>query len=569
MAGARSFERGEAYFTSGQVGSLAEHQGTIAATVQGTQAYRVKLGVEAGEVRHSCTCPVGQDGVFCKHGVAVGLAWLDQQRPRVPGGPRAATPAVSMDDVGAWLAGQEKHALVELLMDQAMADDRLRQRLLLQAAKGRVKGLDLATYKRAIDEAVAPGDFVDYHAAHHYAAGIDDVIDSIEELLADGFAAEVITLSEHALEAVEAAMEFIDDSDGYMSGVFERLQTIHLKACRKVKPDPGALARRLFAWELRTDWDTFYGAVETYAGVLGKPGLAMYQELAEAEWAKVPSLGPKRTDAATYGERFRITQIMETLARQTGDVEAVVAVKRRDLSSAYAYLQIAEAYRAARKHDLALEWAERGVNAFPDRTDWRLREFLAREYHRRQRHDEAMALVWAAFAEAPALEQYRTLKAHADKGGRWTEWRAKALGVFRQSIAAAKREPRGDRWGWYRAADHTELVRVLPWEHDVEAAWREATEGGCSNGLWMELARKREAKHPEDALRVYQRQVEPVVNQKNNQAYREAVGLLRTVHRLMKRLGRTAEFARYLESVRVAHKAKRNFIKLLDGARWS
>jgi uncharacterized Zn finger protein len=283
----------------------------------------------------------------------------------------------------------------------------------------------------------------------------------------------------------------------------------------------------------------------------------------------VPPLGPKRTDAATYGERFRITQIMEMLARQTGDVEAVVAVKRRDLSSAYAYLQIAEAYRAARKHDLALEWAERGVKAFPDRTDWRLREFLAGEYHRRQRHDEAMALVWAAFAEAPALEQYRTLKAHADKSGRWTEWRAKALGVFRQSIAAAKREVRGDRWGWHRAADHTELVRVLLWEHGVEAAWREATEGGCSNGLWMELAGKREAKHPEDALRVYQRQVEPVVNQKNNQAYREAVGLLRKVHGLMKRLGRTAEFASYLESVRVAHKAKRNFIKLLDEARWS
>lgn len=41
---------------------------------------------------------------------------------------------------------------------------------------------------------------------------------------------------------------------------------------------------------------------------------------------------------------------MEAQASQTGDVEAVVAIKRRDLSSAYAYLQIAETYRAARSN---------------------------------------------------------------------------------------------------------------------------------------------------------------------------------------------------------------------------
>ena len=36
--------------------------------------------------------------------------------------------------------------------------------------------------------------------------------------------------------------------------------------------------------------------------------------------------------------------------------------------------------------------AERGLRSFPERADSRLREFLAQEYHRRERHDEAMAL---------------------------------------------------------------------------------------------------------------------------------------------------------------------------------
>jgi uncharacterized Zn finger protein len=255
---------------------------------------------------------------------------------------------------------------------------------------------------------------------------------------------------------------------------------------------------------------------------------------------------------------------METLARQSGDVEAVVAIKRRDLSHAYAYLEIAETYREAREHDLALEWAERGVKAFPERTDPRLREFLAEEYHRRKRYAEAMELVWSEFTDLADLSQYQNLKRHAGRCRQWPVWREKALDHLRGRIAQAKRESEGRRWGWAAPSDHTELVRVFLWEKDVEAAWREAREGGCSDDLWLQLAAKREPGHPEDVLPIYQREVEAAVAGKNNVAYAAAIGYVRAVGRVLVRLKREAEFPRYLESVRAAHKPKRNFIKLLD-----
>lgn len=576
MAGARSFERGEDYFVNGQVEAIAEHKGAITAKVRGTRPYQVKLRVEKENLEYSCTCPVGADGEFCKHCVAVGLAWLDGSTLGLTSKARQvklseegqASPAVTMHDVRAYLAGQGKKALVDMLVDQAMADDRLRRRLFMKAAKKSSKGLDLTTYRRAIDEAVEPGGFVDYRSAYDYASGIEEAIDSLQEPLKEGHAAEVIELTEHALEAVEEAMGSVDDSDGYMGGILERLQDLHHKACRKAKPDSEALARRLFEWELVADYDTFYGAAETYADVLGEKGLAVYRKLAEAEWAKVPALGPGRDDPEKYGKRFRITHIMETLARQTGDVEAVVAVKKRDLSSAYDYLQIAETYKNAGKRDLALEWAERGVKAFPERTDSRLREFLAEEYHRRKRHNEAMALIWAEFTESSSLEQFKKLKTHAERMGQWQPWREKAFRYLREHIAGAKHERQMTGWAWYRKADHSELVRIFLWEKDVEAAWREAQEGGCSDNLWLELAAKREKEYPEDALPVYQRQIEPTLNGKNNEAYRETVGLLRKVRELMVRLGRKDKFATYLNEVRAAHKPKRNFMKLLDHARW-
>jgi uncharacterized Zn finger protein len=77
LSGASSFERGEDYFLNGQVKALAEHDGTITAKVRGTYPYRVKLWIEKHDLRYSCTCPVGADGEFCKHCVAVGLTWLE------------------------------------------------------------------------------------------------------------------------------------------------------------------------------------------------------------------------------------------------------------------------------------------------------------------------------------------------------------------------------------------------------------------------------------------------------------------------------------------------------------
>ena len=569
MAGARSFERGEGYFADERVRALAEQDGTVTATVRGTRDYRVSLWAEDGRIEYACTCPVGDDGAFCKHGVAVGLVWLTPGGASRRGPKKTPRPLVTMDDVRAFLAGQDKNALVDLLMVQAKEDDRLRQRLVLKVAKKSPRGLDLATYRKAIDLAMDAEGFVDYGGAYDYAQGIEAAIDSIEELLKDGHAAEVIELAEHALAAAEDAMGSVDDSDGNMGGILERLQALHHKACKKAQPDPEVLARRLFVWELRTDWDTFFGAAATYADVLGKKGLAAYRALAEAEWARVPTLGPGRDDPGKYGKRFRITHIMETLARESGDVETLVAVKSRDLSSAYAYLQIAETYKQARRHDLALEWAERGVRAFPERTDSRLREFLAEEYHRRKRHDEAMTLVWGQFAESPGLDQYQNLKKHADRVDQWPAWRDKALAMMREAIGRAKRDTRNSRWAWSPRTDHAALVRVFLWENDSAAAWREAQEGGCSNDLWLQLAARREKDHPDDAVAVFQQQVEPTLARKNNDAYREAIGLLRKIHGLMGRLGRGRDFPRYLESVRAAHKPKRNFIQLIERAKWS
>src|SRR5215210_8120262 len=118
LAGERYFERGEGYHRDRHVRSLVEHDRVIAAKVLGAHEYRVKLWVEDDGLDYSCDCPLGVDGEFCKHCVAVGLAWLEGGFSEDTSGDVA-----TMDEVRAYLDGREKDELVGIVMEQAMEDE--------------------------------------------------------------------------------------------------------------------------------------------------------------------------------------------------------------------------------------------------------------------------------------------------------------------------------------------------------------------------------------------------------------------------------------------------------------
>ena len=147
-------------------------------------------------------------------------------------------------------------------------------------------------------------------------------------------------------------------------------------------------------------------------------------------------------------------------------------------------------------------------------------------------------------------------------------WREKALAAVRTSLDKQKRETSSqpkDPWrSWRRPMDNSVLVEIFLWERNAEAAWQEAQAGGCSDSLWMRLGGLREKEHPADAMAIYQRQIDPIVNRKKNDAYRDAAKLIGKISKLMGRLDREAEFPQYLDSVRKAHKPKRNFMAMLS-----
>jgi uncharacterized Zn finger protein len=212
---------------------------------------------------------------------------------------------------------------------------------------------------------------------------------------------------------------------------------------------------------------------------------------------------------------------MEQLATASGDVEELVAIKSRDLASGHGYLEIAEIWVKAGQPDTALAWAERGLQAFPERPDNRLRDFLVAAYLDCQRNDEALALTWVQFDETPSLQTFSKLHEVAGKLGIWPVQRERALSRLDDSIA--REAAMTNRWKRTPSVpNHSLRVEIALWEEDLDAAWAAAHQGTCDRHLLIALAGKLEAERPEDAVSLYRRVVPLIVEDTNNAAYEEA-----------------------------------------------
>jgi hypothetical protein len=577
LGGDTYFKRGLAYFKQDRVSELQDFGDSVVAIVEGTEDYTVMLTARSGaKLDHGCSCPLGASGEFCKHCVAVALKWLDRQAngagsrpPREAVPPPATTKKaqptrITDADIAAALNAEDKAALVARILEWAEENDPLREKLTYLAALHKGPEAGAALTRKALERAIRVRRYIDYREMRGYARKARAAIDSVEELMKRGQAVCVMELCEAGLKWLAEAAESVDDSDGYISELMERLQDLHFQACSKVRPDPRALAAMLFQAEMNSAFGEWDDSTCKYAELLGEEGLTTYRSLAQAAWVKVPARsGPGGTGKESY---YTITSIMERLAGESGNIEELVAVLERDLTSAHQYERIAKLYSKAGDHDKALAWAERGMKAMPGHEGAGLRRLVAEEYLRSDRHSDALRIVWVEFRDAPDLEKYKRLERFARAADDWEDWRRQALALVRKSISGKGEGkpqsgigfPRG--WG-YPKPDHTLLVEIFLYEKRLDEAWAEAQAGGCYDRLWVELAEIRMKDHPADAKAVFMRLGEQSITRASGD-YSESVGLLEKAAAAARLAGISGQFETELEALLMKNKARRNLLKL-------
>lgn len=497
LAGERFFERGVEYFQEERVCSLAQDGDEIFAEVEGNQIYQVRLWLLDDELHSDCTCPMGEDGYFCKHCVAVGLAWIDEPPLYHPPTTLPSQGKTTIADLRNYLARQERDTLIQLILDRVTEDEHWRKQLLMKTASHRPEGVDIGTCRRTLRKTIPIRDFVDYYEAASYAEDVQSVIDALEELVEVGYASDVVDLSEEAMSLLDDALESVDDSDGNLNEILDQVQELHYRACEIARPNSQALAERLFRAELESGFGFFHNALERYSEILGEQGRKTYEQLVDTEWEQLPKVAPGESTGFNY-RRSILAQMKETLVAASGSLEELVAVISKDLSHPSRYLKIARLYYEAEQLDEAETWAKRGLEAFkPSFGTSQLGDFLVTLYEQQGRLDAALDIVWEKFVNYPSLHTYQQLQEQAVKADAWSPWRDRALDCARDQTDIGR----------------SLLVEIFLWEGDPKQAWQEAKAGGCSQQLWMRLAPIRAKEHPEDALSVYLPQIEPLVEQ--------------------------------------------------------
>jgi hypothetical protein len=459
-----------------------------------------------------------------------------------------------LDNLRSALNQWSRAALIETLIDYAAQDDVLCHRL--QSAAWRSSPPESEASRRALVRRVfaVPRGYVDRQEMPTFVARAQAAAELLQGLLDQGDAGQALVLADEALQFGMAAYEYTDDSAGAFGDLLRRLATIHLQACRSTPVDPSGLAASLLRLQLDDDWGLF--RLANYAPLLGALGLARYRALAEAAWLELPERVPG--DRPMHGGRFFVlARIMEDLARLAGDIEALAAVKARDLSTVHAFVEIAKLYADANRHGEALAWAERGRAAFPCKADPTLTEFLIHAYHRAQRHEDATALAWEYFVAMPSRRGYRLLRSVCQSGA-WPAWREKAFAQVRALVAGQRAHDRSD------SCEGDLLIEMLIDEGRVDAALAEAKQSGCSPAAWLDIAAACEAEHPEEAIVIYRNQIEITLQRTGNRVYDEAVARVRKIGELFARIDRPGEFRRWLVELKGRYRARRNLVRRLE-----
>ncbi len=541
LAGEKVFARGEAYCRGGQVELLAFEPARVVAQVAGTEDYRTVLTGSGKRIGGECSCPAFEEWGVCKHMVAVAL------KANAEGGEEKPEGAGTLARIRQHLKSKGIDALVETIVELAERDAKIYRKLDLAATTSQADDPTLeASLRKAIDKATRTRGLVEYGEAGDWAAGVEGVLDAVAALASNGRGGLALKLVDHALSKIEAAIQHIDDSDGYCGAVLNRAGEIHLAACKAMRPDPVKLAGQLFSREMDDQYEIFHGAAATYADVLGEAGLAEYRRRASEAWEKLPPRFNGRGSMQDHDSGYDcLKRMLDFFAERDGDVEAQIALRAKDLSSPWKYLELAEFCLSQGREEEALSRAEEGLWIFEDgQPDGRLVDFAAQLMVKKKRKSDAEALLWRAFEKAPSLEFYGKLRLI---GG--APVRERAIAFLEERLA--KKKPSQ----WHLPS--TLLIQVLMKEKMFDQAWQIARRHGTSPGLAEDLARASETSHPAEALEVYAQRVAEMVN--TGSSYEEAAQL---VVRMAGLRGATEQSA-YVDGLKERYHRKRNFMKLL------
>jgi hypothetical protein len=280
------------------------------------------------------------------------------------------------------------------------------------------------------------------------------------------------------------------------------------------------------------DQDFFEVDPVRYASALGEAGLAAYRD----------AVGARRD-----GDSFAARYARERLAILDHDVDAVVRLLGGDLTTPYHFIRVAEAMRELGLDHEALAWAKRGIAQTSGSQVSKLYD-LACDVQR----GDPLRCSRCGARSTSGCRRHRPIARCGRPPRRLTPGRSSRTRRARRC-----------------SADVRGFVDALLGDDEVELAWSATTaapQDALGSEVWLRLAERSERDRPADALAVYQRIADEVLERADRRAYRAAARILERAQVAAQAAGQLDAFAEYLAELRERYRRRPTLIAILGKA---
>lgn len=173
-----------------------------------------------------------------------------------------------LDEITDSLFRLRRSELINLIATYADSNRGFREFIKLRLGlSGETNGASVENFKKAIDEVLGADDLGPFLAPEKEER-IDQLIESIEELINKGRATDVIEIVEYSFKYIENIAESVMEPDDFLSRCFDPLIDIHILACQRSKIDPRTLAERLIKLENNDPYNVFLHLRKRYGDLL-------------------------------------------------------------------------------------------------------------------------------------------------------------------------------------------------------------------------------------------------------------------------------------------------------------
>lgn len=531
VAGDTIFARGEDYVC--YVRGLRTTATKASASIQAKRVYTVELDWSGPGLQGWCTCAHHDEGYFCKHLVAVGLAAIDSGRVPVN--------KTADDAIEAAVRSMDIDELRDFVISLAQRDSGVRDLLEVRSA-GSGGEVELQNYVR---NTLSFRGFIDYRQSYAVAAAAGEVLDELEARLDSGAAEIVQPALLLAVTELRDLIEQVDDSSGFIGDECQRAADLYARACRQGVPDPVHLAEWLVTFRANSPgWP--HVVLADFVDAFDERALSTYRDAVAAL--------DQRLAGIDRWQRHDVDEMRLELADHDGDVDCAIEVLNQSEHPQYG--AIINRLRAVGRADDAVAWMDRAVvegrvssrgggNDF-----WLSPDDVAQTYLGLGRTEDAVGVLRVDFESQPSVGTYRALLDFAAGVDRADAERAWASDHARQLAAD-------------RHAQGAVLVQLCLSENDVEAAWEAADRYG-PGWAWKDLAQRGATTRPVAAADLYRPQLERELQHPNSKLYPGIAETLATMAKLYKKGGCSDDFASFIAQIRQEYGRWPALMKALD-----